>query len=183
MPVIVASGMTPRIVVVNNTTSVGSVTARSSSVRIPDQGVSLGAVTERTTVVQVASTGVQGAAGAPGGTSEPRIASEALGGHRVVRSTGADTVGYASSDNPLHGDDTQGMTLGAASSGATVTVQRTGSVTFNGWAWTQGEPVFLGTGGLPTQNVPTAGFVQVIGHAESADTLFLQIEPPIYFED
>jgi hypothetical protein len=90
-------------------------------------------------------------------------------------------VGYASSDNPDHGDDTQGMTLGAATSGATVNVQRVGSVTHSGWAWTPGEPVFLGTSGLPTQTPPSDGFVQVIGHAEAADTLFLSIEPPIYF--
>jgi hypothetical protein len=125
--------------------------------------------------------GPQGTPGAAGGTYETRTASETLGGHRIVRSTGADTVGYASSDNPDHGDDTQGMTLGAATSGATVNVQRVGSVTHSGWAWTPGEPVFLGTSGLPTQTPPSDGFVQVIGHAEAADTLFLSIEPPIYF--
>lgn len=131
--------------------------------------------------VQVASPGPQGTPGAAGGTYETRTASETLGGHRIVRSTGADTVGYASSDNPDHGDDTQGMTMGAATSGATVNVQRVGSVTHSGWAWTPGEPVFLGTNGLPTQTPPSDGFVQVIGHAEAADTLFLSIEPPIYF--
>lgn len=125
--------------------------------------------------------GVQGVPGPAGGVSELRTASEGLGGHRIVRSTGAGTVGYASSDNADHGDDTLGMTIGAATSGATVNVQRVGPVTHSGWAWTPGEPVFLGTNGLPTQTPPSDGFVQVIGHAEAADTLFLSVEPPIYF--
>jgi hypothetical protein len=92
-------------------------------------------------------------------------------------------VGYASSDNPLHGDDTQGMTLGAAGMGETVNIQRVGSVTFNGWSWTQGEPIFLGLNGMPTQALPNNGFAQVVGHAEATDTIYLQLEPPIYFED
>lgn len=129
--------------------------------------------------------GVQGVPGAPGGTSEVRTASTMLGGHRLVRSTGAGTVGYADSSNASHGDDTVGMTLGAADAGAAVDVQRTGSVEFTGWAWTVGDPVFLGTDGLPTQVAPEpidgAAFVQTIGHAESATVLNLHIDAPIYF--
>ena len=125
--------------------------------------------------------GAQGDIGPSGGVAESRIASEDLGGHRVVRSTGAGTAGYASSDNVLHGDDTLGMTLGAVSAGGTVSVLRVGPVTHAGWAWTAGEPVFLGLNGLPTQTAPETGFAQVIGHAESATTLFLSIEPTVYF--
>lgn len=132
--------------------------------------------------------GEQGPAGPPGAPANSvlsRIASEALGGHRMVRSTGLGTVGYASNDNPLHGDDTQGMTIGSALLGANVNIQTEGSIIFAGWAWAVGEPIFLDTNGLPTQTVPSdllgAQFIQVIGHAEAANTLYLNIEPPIYF--
>ncbi len=111
-----------------------------------------------------------------------RTAGAVLGGHRIVRSTGALTVDYASSDDILHGDDTLGMTTGAADMGANVTVQRIGPLSFDGWAWTAGEPVFLGLNGLPTQTPPESGFIQVIGHAENATTLYLQLQAPIYYE-
>lgn len=129
--------------------------------------------------------GPQGPQGLEGGASEQRTASEDLGGHRIVRSTGNDTVGYASSANAAHGDDTQGMTTGAAASGASVDVQRIGSVVFSGWNWTQGEPVYLGAAGVPTQTPPSPengdAFSQVIGHAEAPTVIFLSIETPIYF--
>ena len=141
-----------------------------------------------TQVVVVNVQGPQGAAGpagVEGGTFTVRDADGALGGHRIVRSTGLNSVGYASNDDSSHGDDTQGITLGAAIDGAAISVQRVGSVTFNGWAWTPGEPIYLGTNGQPTQTEPTAeagaAFVQVLGHAEASDTLFLRIDPPIYF--
>lgn len=121
-----------------------------------------------------------------GAAPETRTASETLGGHRMVRSTYAGAAGYVSCDNPLHGDDTIGMTLGAADAGAPVLVQTAGPVTFAGWSWTPGESVFAGRSGLLTQIPPSpeAGdaFGQVVGHAESATTFFLQIAPPVYFD-
>jgi hypothetical protein len=182
MPVVVASNSS-HTVVVNRDRNIGSVTASSTVVRVPDAGASLGAVTESATAVNVSSPGPQGPAGTPGGTADARIADGALGGHRIVRSTGADTVGYASNADSTHGDDTVGMTLGAAADGGTIDVQRSGSVTFNGWAWTPGEPVFLGADGGVTQVVPdaSAAFIQIIGHAESATVLNLHIEPPFYY--
>lgn len=180
MPVIVNNGSSRAVVI--DRARVAAIADNRPEVReVSDQRTSE-AVTRALSAVQVSSPGPQGAAGAPGGTSETRIASEALGGHRVVRSTGAGTVGYASSDNATHGDDTVGMTLGAAGIGAEVTVQRFGAVTFNGWAWTPGQPVFLGTNGLPTQVPPTTGFVQMLGHAESATTLYLDIQPAVYLD-
>jgi hypothetical protein len=181
MPVIVASGR-GNVVTVNRSLNVATVTRDTRATAITDRNIAA-SVRDTQRTVAVAAPGPQGTPGAPGGTSAPRIADGVLGGHRIVRSTGANSVGYASSDNPLHGDDTQGMTLGAAVDGGTVNVQRVGPVTFNGWSWSQGEPVFLGVDGLPTQTAPTSGFIQVIGHAEAPDTLYLQIEPPIYFED
>lgn len=128
--------------------------------------------------------GAQGVAGPEGGTSETRVAAAVLGGHRLVRSVSASEVGYADPSDPTHGDDTLGLTLGAAAAGADVQVQRTGQVVHAGWAWTPGEPVFLGPAGVPTQSpAAEAAFEQVIGYAEDATTLNLRIEPPVYAED
>lgn len=109
------------------------------------------------------------------------VADEVLGGHRVVRSTGAGEVGYASSDNPAHGDDTVGITTGSVGAGESVQVQHAGYITFIGWSWTAGQPIFLGVTGLLTQTAPSIGFVQVVGHAADATTMFISIEFPIYY--
>ena len=139
-------------------------------------------VVVRPQVTNVAGIGAQGRPGTAGGSSERRTAATVLGGHRIVRSTGGDTVGYASTADPSHGDDTVGMTLGTAALGAPVEVQRVGVVDFNGWHFTPGEPVFLHEGGMVTQEPVTAGFVQIVGHAESPTRLYLDIQPPIYFD-
>ena len=109
------------------------------------------------------------------------VASEILGGHRIVRSTGAGEVGYASSDGVGHGDDTVGLTTAAVGFGESVQVTHFGYVQFGGWSWTQGQPIFLGTNGLMTQTPPESGFVQVVGHAADTDTVFVSIESPVYY--
>jgi hypothetical protein len=139
-------------------------------------------VVVRPQVTNVAGIGAQGRPGAAGGTSERRVAATVLGGHRIVRSTGGDTVGDASSMDPSHGDDTIGMTLGPATFGAPVEVQRSGAIEFNGWHFTPGEPVFLREDGMVSQEPSAAGFIQVVGHAESPTRLYLDIQPPIYYD-
>lgn len=135
--------------------------------------------------VQVASLGPQGPAGVAGDAYDTRIAATTLGGHRVVRTEADGRIGYADATDTTHGDDTVGLTVGAANENEEVNVQRSGSLAFNGWSWTPGEPVFLSTTGTMTQVPPTAAggaaFSQVIGHAETATTLFINPQPPIYF--
>lgn len=144
----------------------------------------VGSVQVRQQAVQVTSPGPQGPAGAPGGTSVPMTASATVGGHRIVRSTGAGLVAHATNVTEAHGDDVVGMTLGAATAGTAVAVQRSGSVSFNGWSWTPLEPVFLGVDGLLTQTPPVAeagaAFALCIGHAEAPDRVFLNPQPTIY---
>src|SRR5690606_16691988 len=105
-------------------------------------------VGRRSDTIAVSSPGVQGKPGQDGGTATQRIAATDLGGRRVVRSTSATHVGYADCTESTHGDDTLGMTVGAAVQGASVQVAARGSIQFNGWSWTPGEPVFLGANGL-----------------------------------
>jgi hypothetical protein len=136
-------------------------------------GVTVGRVGNRLTV-----TVTGGSASQVAGTY---LASEVLGGHRIVRSTGNGEVGYADCSNAVHGDDTVGLTLGAVGIGENVTVQHSGYVTNVGWSWTMGLPIFLSTTGLLTQTQPASGFVQVVGHAADTDTMFISIETPIYY--
>lgn len=186
MTVIVQSGQT-HTVRVPAPTAVATVRVATQPLTSVDARTVTALAAAAPRVTNVTSTGVQGSPGAPGGTSQARVAASALGGHRLVRSTSAAAVDYATATNASHGDDTLGMTLGAADEGQLVNVQRSGPVSFNGWTWTPGEPVFLGANGLPTQTpldlVDGATFIQVVGHAEDATTLYLAIEPPIYFED
>lgn len=128
------------------------------------------------------NTGEQGIPGPPS-VSVYRTASGAIGGHRVVRSVSATAVGYASAADASHGDDTIGVTTQAAVDGASIEVQRTGTLTHAGWTWTQGERIYLGADGSLTQTVPdeTHAFIQVVGHAEASDSMFIKIESPIYY--
>lgn len=137
-------------------------------------------------VVEIVARGPKGDKGDPGDASGAMVqrADVVLGGHRVVRSVGGDRVGYASAADPMHGDDTVGITLNAAAAGDEVTVVVFGPVAYGGWAWTPGAPVFLSTDGLLTQTPPeplVAAFVQCVGHARDATTLYVAIDPPVYF--
>lgn len=126
--------------------------------------------------------GVAGPAGPTGAQAVLRTADQALGGHRIVRSTGAGTVDYADASQLLHGDDTLGLTTNAAAAGDAVNVLTFGSITESSWAFVPQQPVFLGANGLLVQ-VPAAeaAFLQQVGYAEAADTLFVDIDPPIYY--
>lgn len=135
--------------------------------------------------MRVASAGPQGPAGqngADGGTYTTKLAASALGGHRIVRAVSATEVDYASNDVIAHGDDVLGMTIGAASAGATVQVANEQDITEPSWAWAPQEPLFLGTNGQITQDIPddSAAFLLVVGFATSATSARIRIEQPIY---
>lgn len=133
-------------------------------------------------VVEVQAQGPQGAPGSNSNSSIVRLANQALGGHRVVRATSATHCDYADHADTTHGDDTLGVTSNAAAAGDQVNIVTEASIQFVGWAWTPGLPVFLGANGVLTQTEPSTGFVQVIGFAEAADTLFVDIQPAFYFD-
>ena len=128
--------------------------------------------------------GPQGPPGPAGGTAFVGTAASALSGHRIVRGA-RDALTYASAADPTHGDDVQGLTLGAAGAGEPVTVQDGDEVTEPSWSWTPLDPVFLGLDGLLTQDVPgdTLAFSMSIGFATTPTSMVLRLDPPIYFED
>jgi hypothetical protein len=124
--------------------------------------------------------GAQGEPGPPGTAVLQRVAAQALGGHRLVRALADGSVDYVDSANPLHGDDTLGLTIGAVSAGALATVQTSGPIVEPSWAWTPGEPVFADVNGLLSQTPSGTAFTQVIGFAATATNLVIAIQPTIY---
>ena len=124
--------------------------------------------------------GERGLPGAPGGAAAITVAGEALGGHRAVIFDATGTARYASNTNPAHLGRFAGITQSAAVSGADVLLATSGSMVVEpSWAWVADAPVYLGANGLPTQTAPTSGFMQILGMALNATTLFLNPREPI----
>lgn len=130
-------------------------------------------------VVQVGAQGVPGPPGGDGSTDIQKIAGEALGGHRAVVLNGSGQAIYADRSTPSHAHKMLGITTGAASSGASVTIRTRGEITEGSWAWTLDLPIFLGTSGQLTQTAPASGFVARIGFPINATTIYIDIHQTI----
>ncbi|WP_243350873.1 hypothetical protein [Stenotrophomonas acidaminiphila] len=191
MPVIVSKAQAPRVVVVSRRATAG-VAVKDTAAVIVDRPAPVAAVRADTRAVAVVGKGAQGPEGPvgppgpAGGDVFVRQADGALGGHRVVRSTGQGAAGYADAQVAEHGDDVLGITLGAAVAGDEVQIQGSGEIVEPSWAWQPQEPIFLGAHGAMTQVPPavdSAAFLLVLGFATSATSMQVRIETPIYFED
>jgi hypothetical protein len=101
-------------------------------------------------------------------------ASVALSGHRAVKALTDGTLAYV--DNATSGDIglCVGITITAASSGASINYQANGPIIYGGWSWVEG-PIFVGLNGQLTQTPPTSGFIQRVATALSATSLILSI--------
>lgn len=173
MPVIVSSAQAPRVIVVGQRSTAGVPVATTRTVEVVAKGAQ-------------GPAGPAGPIGPAGGDVFLRQADGALGGHRVVRSTGQGAAGYADAQVEEHGDDVLGITLGAAAAGDDVQIQGSGEIVEPSWAWEPQEPIFLGAAGVLTQVLPTAetaAFLLVLGFATSPTGMQVRIESPIYFED
>jgi hypothetical protein len=71
-----------------------------------------------------------------------------------------------------------GLSTGAASAGATLTVRTSGAMTDPAWAWTAG-PVFVTGNGVLTQTAPTTGIVLQVATALSATKIVVDIKVPV----
>jgi len=131
-----------------------------------------------TPTVNVTLPGPAGPAGA--GTAEITIlAGATLSGHRAVKELSDGTVVYASKDTLGDRHAPIWLTLGAAASGTPVTVQTYGEVTEPSWAWTSGQPIWLGANGLLTQVIPSTGFVLQVASALEPTVLYWEPKVPI----
>ena len=133
--------------------------------------------------VHVVSEGQVGPKGAKGDsvTAVTKVAATVLNGNRVVTLDASGEAIFADSSTLAHRDKVLGITTGAAVLGGDATIQTYGELTEPSWAWTAGEPVYLGLTGLLTQTPPTTGFLQRMGFAVVATKLFIDIDSPITF--
>jgi hypothetical protein len=119
------------------------------------------------------------ALGAPGSNVVLAMtAGETLGGQRVVRTSGA-TAMYANSSTQAHAQAVIGITTGAATSGAAVTVQSEGQMTDPSFSFTAGLPVYLNGNGTMSNTPPSSGFILQVAVAISATTIAINIKQPI----
>lgn len=98
-----------------------------------------------------------------------------LGGHRVVTVDGY----YADALDITTMYRVAGITTQAVPSAGDVAAYNSGVLTEVSWSWTVGQPVYLGTNGLMTQEAPTAGYLLVIGQPKNATSLIVEIQQPI----
>lgn len=130
-------------------------------------------------VLELGRRGPQGPPGLAGGASIARQASTALSGHRAVRERADGAVEYADPSTPLGLTTVLGITSGAASGGAPVTIVTTGEMEEQTWSWTPGALIYLGSSGALTQTAPVAGWLMVLGVATSATLMIVRIAAPI----
>ena len=124
--------------------------------------------------------GLQGPAGPPGADGDGVLT--LLGGHRLVAADGAGGVTYARCDAARDLRAVRGIPLHAAEGGEDIAIRRIGEVEESSWAWTPGQPVYLGLNGVPTQTLPPGAiFGLIVGIPTTPTTLFMAPREPILF--
>lgn len=182
MPVIV-SGNNKATVVLDKRT-VARVLETQNAVHVVDSNTT-GVTVDRATTTNAASAGIRGLQGEPGANGDKvivnRVTPIITSGHKIVYGAGSNTALLASSNDLVNSDNVLGMTVNATAAGETAQVQTYGPITEPGWNWTEGEPLFLVLNGLMSHTPPDSGVIIQIGFAESATSIFIDIDSPIYF--
>jgi hypothetical protein len=130
-------------------------------------------------VIDTGETGPIGPAGPAGdGSKITKIASTAIGGHRVVMASGANSAAIADKDTISHMHLVLGLTDGAVMAGNPATIVARGELVEPSWSFSVG-PVYLDNNGLMTQTAPTSGFILKIGTAIAPTVLMIDIGAPI----
>lgn len=101
--------------------------------------------------------------GAPSPAVITRIASQALGGFRVVR-VDANNQFALCDPGALDCSNACGITVGAAAQGAVASARSDGEITEAAWNWDEG-PIYCGANGTLTQVEPPSGTIVEIGTA------------------
>lgn len=126
--------------------------------------------------------GTDGAGAGSGDLTVTKTADGDVGGHRIVRQTGADTVGYVDVTDAAQVTSALGMTENAADDGDVLTVRIEGEIEEQSWNWTPLQPIFLAANGTMTQTPPTtpaAAFVLTVGYALTANKMRVHLGIPI----
>ncbi len=133
--------------------------------------------------------GVQGPQGAQGAQGPSGTATaltllagpRAIGGHKAVRLLTPTIADLVDATSIADRNACIGVSTGAASSGAAVTIITSGIISEPSWSWTPGGDVFLGdTPGQLTQAYSASrAFSQVVGKAIDATTLWVDLRTPV----
>lgn len=109
------------------------------------------------------------------------IGTGGMAAFQVAFINSANTIMAANAANASHAGRIVGILTAAGTAGETGTVKTSGAINNPAWNLTAGSIYYLGSGGEITATAPTVGFVQKIGVAQDATTLFVQIESPAIY--
>lgn len=125
------------------------------------------------------STGGEAVAGSDSAFTE--VAAVPLSGHRVVAVVSG-SARYVDPSSPADMWKSMAVTTHAASAGAPVVLAAEGELVDPSWSWQSGRPVFVGSSGILTQEVPVApafAWLRTVGVATSPTEIRLQFGPVI----
>lgn len=122
-------------------------------------------------VVQVGTQGPAGPAG-PGSGAASAICGETISTYQVVALVNGELF-KADYTNMAHAGRVVGVSTQSGTAGSTITYVSNGEVL--GGTFVQGTRYFAGTAGGLTSTVPTSGWLQQIGIAESNSELVVQL--------
>ena len=157
----------------------------ASTIVLHDAGTVVLQKTDSRIVVASGAQGPAGRSGAIGRTAGNALtvtAGISLGGHRMIVINTSGLAILADASIPEHAYKVLGLTLGAAASGSSVDVLRSGELDEPSWHWTLDAPVFLGQNGLLTQDLPAPPslFSLIVGFPVTTTKLFVALREPIY---
>jgi hypothetical protein len=134
---------------------------------------------DKWSVLNVIDVGATGAQGVAGGSTIVKTAFDNVAGLHAVYVTPDGSVSHASPAT-VFTSNVIGITKGSALPNDAVLVQPSGEIQDPVWNWVAGTPIYLGLSGNLTQSLPTTGFHVEIGVADSATSIIIRIQPPIY---
>ena len=118
--------------------------------------------------------GPQGPIGPSGGSSIDILAAENIAAFQCLTADGH----VANSANAGHFGAVVGIATAAISTGFVGQAQAGGELTNNAWSWAPNAKIFLNGTSLST-TPPSSGFSQQIAIARNANTIVVEIQPPI----
>lgn len=129
------------------------------------------------TIRVVPVTGPTGPPGPDGASGYATAAVNITTGH-VLALTSVGAVPADPSD-PGHRWAAAAIATTSALAGDQVAVTTAGRITEAAWNWTPGSPLYAGPVGAITDVPPVAGWLRVIGHAETPTSIWVHIHQPI----
>lgn len=106
-------------------------------------------------------------------------AGEIISALRVIRISSLGRAVKASSANIADINRAIAVSITAASQGQNIITVTNGEIENAQWSWTPSAPIYLGVDGTLTQTPPTTGFLQIIGNAETATKIKVNIQQAI----